>query len=387
MKKSALIAFLDDVGDAVILFDISGVVVYSNKYARHLTELFNESKSRLIHPVLAHAANDLLEKSEKISEKIDLTVIGNDFENYDASIYLVDKNLVLLSVKMSYERKSKSMVDTFIQIINNEVTTPLQSLVLGWDLLERMFNEKTQISNSDFSEIKNLTFSNAQKSLDVLKKILDVFYLYGDVPLRDDERIHPVEILCNVVDSCREDALEKKQVIRLETNEVSKLGMLYGSKAWLIRAIKECLMEAMTQSDMGTIISVNLRQVGSFALINIKNQGKRNTSSSSKVYEPLLVNGMPDGIEFLSKNKRDRVLDKSKIELGFSIANRVIDLHGGTIRSSGMDDSVEYCIEIPTGTSVTENKDNSVEQAIRYATDLSAILKLVKYDSILVHEG
>lgn len=386
MKKSALLDLFDDSSDAIVMFDISGVVIYSNKYARQLPGLFDEAKSRLIHPVVAHAANELTENSVTQSKKIELSEISHFFDNYNSNIHLIDENLVILSVRMTYADKSQTLINTFIDMVNHEVATPLQSLVLSGSLLEESLQNIDFANREELSKIKNVTFSNATKCLDSLKKVLEICRLYGDDPLHNDERIHPIELLYGAIDTCREEAINKKQLIKLECHETTALGMLYGSRAWLSRAIEECLLNAMRHAETKSVNRVQARQVGSFVFMVIKIQGKTLPGlQENSLYEPFKVVGIPADAEFFAKKQRKTEDNQPQLELGLSIASRIINLHGGQIRSMNFAEEGEFCIEIPSGNSKLNQNELNTEQTLRYASDLASIMRSIKCESILTH--
>jgi hypothetical protein len=57
-----------------------------------------------------------------------------------------------------------------------------------------------------------------------------------------------------------------------------------------------------------------------------------------------------------------------------ALAQRILEQHGGSVRIEDEFDSVDFVLEIPAGAPASQDAQLSVEQAQRYARDMSQLL-------------
>jgi len=71
--------------------------------------------------------------------------------------------------------------------------------------------------------------------------------------------------------------------------------------------------------------------------------------------------------------------------IGLALAQRILEQHGGSVRIEDEFESVDFVMEIPAGAPALQDAQLSVEQAQRYARDMSQLMarsmaKRVKQD-------
>jgi K+-sensing histidine kinase KdpD len=288
------------------------------------------------------------EGEEASCQEINLTALSDFFAFYKASLYMADRNTVVLSVRKVYGSAKQDLFDSFIELIDNSVATPLKSLVLRLGLLEKMLEEPEKIRQEEFGKLKNIISSDIDQSLDAFGKIFDICFLHEQKPRLIKESICPIELVVEAMNRSRQLAAEKKQWLTLKSEEITRLDSLFGSHSWLVKALSECLAGAIESCRPESAIELYLEQVEGAVQLMIKGEGKNSFSFfSDPVYEPLKdINGSQI-ISYGAERKRPADKHQSSLNLGLSIAVRVINLHGGQIKLRKYDGQAVCCIEIP----------------------------------------
>jgi K+-sensing histidine kinase KdpD len=212
-----------------------------------------------------------------------------------------------------------------------------------------MLEEPEKIRQEEFGKLKNVISSEIDQSLDAFRKIFDICFLHEQKPRLVKESICPIELVVEAMNRSRQLASEKKQWLTLKSEDITRLDTpLFGSHSWLVKALSECLAGAIESSRPESAIELYLEQVEGAVQLTIKGKGEGSFAFfSDPVYEPLKAIHGFQMTPSCAERKRPADKHQSALNLGLSIAVRVINLHGGQIKLRKYDGQAVCCIEIP----------------------------------------
>jgi len=157
-------------------------------------------------------------------------------------------------------------------------------------------------------------------------------------------------------------SISKNIVVKLK-QKGAFIGNLYGSFGWMKRAIRECVQNSIEHSENGSEIHIQLRQNSHFAHVTIRDFGR---GISPKVKDTLFEPFVGGGDKEVKTNQG--------LGIGLSLAKKIIKNHGGNIKNVGIQNGVEFHIELPTGGQKLASNELDIRQAQLYARDLAVLM-------------
>jgi len=137
---------------------------------------------------------------------------------------------------------------------------------------------------------------------------------------------------------------------------------VYGSSHWLAKAVSEYLEQSIRSSQRGGLIELSIQAVGTRVIVRARNKGMFVSSHERRGAF------VPFGVGDSSKPADERR------GIGLALSQRILEQHGGSVRIEDEFESVDFVLEIPAGAPATQDAQLSVEQAQRYAKDMSQLL-------------
>ncbi|MFT3858055.1 MAG: ATP-binding protein [Aquabacterium sp.] len=120
--------------------------------------------------------------------------------------------------------------------------------------------------------------------------------------------------------------------------------------------------QSIRSAQSGAVIELSLQSVGAHVMVRARNQGLFISNHERRnAFAPFGVGDTP------------RPSDQRK-GIGLALAQRILAQHGGSVRIEDEFGSVDFVMEIPAGAPASQDAQLSVEQAQRYARDMSQLL-------------
>lgn len=205
---------------------------------------------------------------------------------------------------------------------------------------------------------------HARTLLDRLEKVMDMIAVFGGDALSGDERLLPRPLIEQAMRDGLSEALRNRVSIALVGFDTT-LPPVYGSERWLQRALREIIENAArhglaTPGSHGPVtVEVRAHQAGEFLTLTFRNRGAFRGAGA-------------DGDQFIPFSAAAGKPAATRI--GLPLAQRIVELHGGSLKLRGDDDNTEVVVQLPTGAPRFSAHQLDVQQAQRYAEDLAKLM-------------
>ncbi|WP_210546491.1 sensor histidine kinase KdpD [Rhodoferax sp. PAMC 29310] len=353
-------ALFDAVPWPVITLALNGKVTYANVAARqHPGNPVQEMNGR---PSIASSIRDFLTGKVKLPHALELEWanghrLRGQFMPGPAGIGGREISFIATPTASDVEAsgpKRMSLSD-IIDLLRQELQSPFKRLsdTLG-DLPQTPQSERLEDA------------ANALKER--LHRLSDLVAIFGDEVIVANERVelaHMVQTICKELEP-RATSMK----IRFEVAEPNQtLPAIYGSAQLIRRALHECIDNALTHSQRDLnrqqfiAVKINYMMTGEHVLITLRNQAELTAETRGiEIREP-----------FEKTSKRNT--SPSNGRLGLPLVQRIVELHGGRMRVSTVDDDeVKVMIEFPIGAPLRGQAKLDAAQTQRYATDLALLM-------------
>lgn len=210
------------------------------------------------------------------------------------------------------------------------------------------------------------TISHARDVLDRLEKVMDMIAVFGGDAMSGEERLLPRPLVEQAVQQGLSEQLRSKVTVALVGFE-DTLPPVYGSERWLQRAVREIVENAARHGSASpgaagpVTVEVRAIQAGEFLTLTF-----RNRSSFGKA--------AGDVGRFVPFSSQSNGKQSSTARIGLPLAQRILEMHGGSLKLRGDDDNTEVAVQIPTGAPRFASRQLDAEQARRYAEDLAKLM-------------
>lgn len=352
----------DDLSDPIIIIDQDGQHSYSNKSAKNLAitkdiaQIGSKSFQRGLQQILDGDLN--LPKVLQLNDDLGLE---GDFE---VKVMPLNSSFVLHFLNKNSQGQIGILKHRLMLMLRDEVEMPLNSLFYSTDDLINSVNE---ISVSDKNRaLLNQTLEDGASLLNSIWRIKILSDLYTNQDVTNYEQILPIKLLNDAVQELDRSIKKKSLCVKIETSGF-EVANFVGSKVWLALAVKESIKEVIRSAKENDQIKVTLNLHGYFITIKISNAPALNPLNFNEITKE-------DRLEIQS-------FDDVKNDLDFDLflADRVVELHGGTLKSRASGLSKIIIMELPVGRANEVSETDGLKQAKLYAADLALLqMKLSK---------
>lgn len=348
----------DDLSDPIMIIDQDGQHSYSNKAAKRLaiSKDIQDIGSKDFQRSLQQILDGDLDLPKVLQLNDDLGVEG-DFE---VKVVPLNASFVLHFLNRNNQGQIGILKHQLMIMLKDEVETPLNALFYSTDDL---INSVSNIDVSDDNRaLLNKTLEDGASLLNSIWRIKILSDLYTNQDITNYEQIIPISLLNDAVKEL--DRLIKKKFlsVNIETSGF-EVASFVGSKDWLALAVKESMKEVMRFAKENEQIKVTLHLHGYFITIKITNSPSLNLFS---FYNKVKDDGL--GLQSFEDIKNN-------LDFDLFLADRVVELHGGTLKSVSRGASKMIIIELPVGRTSEANQIDGLKQAKLYATDLAILQK------------
>lgn len=269
-------------------------------------------------------------------------------------------DFIVLMQNITAEHLYENAIGNLAEMLDSEFRAPMKQFLAAVAEMLSLFEKHA----GDNWLLQN-TAAKVSRKGDSLSELLHKVSLLASTckssPMRGEERIGLSSLVDDALLAVGKPLAERGIQIRFCGID-NDLPVIYGSRSFLAQALAGYLRDLIKQSNRGENILISASVKGSGVLLSIVNHEQVIPERSRPVQLPL-----------------PRAADSKLIEargLTLSLCKRVVELHGGILhidRQQGKARSVTF--ELPAGAPVAGSQEPALEQAFRYAQDLSRLLK------------
>jgi signal transduction histidine kinase len=345
----------DHVKSGIVWVQRDGTVRYANKAAVQLTPcmLGRPFLDPMLDRTIKSAGQDLI----RMPFLFDITTDETSPDTIRAVVLPapVGNDLMLVLNNVSEERWYASALKNLIDYVDAEMTGPIETLVQRLPVVAELTR-----TNAHGKELSSL-MTDASLLSSKLGKLKDLVSVFGQGAIQRDDRILVNDLVKRAMKNIQPLMQERSMNIKVSGLE-NELPAVYGSAVWLAKAMAEYLEYVVLNAEVGGVIELSVKALGTRVIIRSRNQGM--FMSNHERRSAFVPFGAGDG-HFLGRGKQN---------IGLALSARIVEQHGGSVRIEDDFDSVDFVMEIPAGAPAMQDAQLSVEQAQRYARDMSSLL-------------
>lgn len=343
----------DQVRSGVVWVQRNGTVRYANKAAVQLTPLMLGSP--FMDPVVERTVKSAGENMLTLPFSFEFTTQEENGDSVKAVIIPapVGDDLMLVMNNVSEERWYASALENLIFFVQAEMSTPILELAKRLPRVNGLRRDGE--ANAELDAI----VGNATDLAAKVGKLGDLMSMFGQSSIQRDERIVFNELVKKVLEEVAPLIEQRKVVLTIDGLELD-LPAVYGSSLWLQKALSEYMEYTIRSAPVSALIDFSVQALGTRVVLRARNQGLFVSAQERRQAQA------PMGVGAAKKPSRQGI--------GLALSQRILELHGGSVRIEDEFDSVDFVMEIPAGAPVNRNEQLAVEQAQRYAHDMSQLM-------------
>jgi hypothetical protein len=356
----------DQVKSGVVWVRRNGVVLYANKAAVQMTPVILGQP--MMDPVAERTVKAAGQNMLKLPFSFELTTQEAHPDTIHAAVINapVGQDLMVVLNNVSQERWYSQALENLIGYVEAEMAQPIEALAQKLPKTAQLVTQQgaTGDLNALVQEAAGLSIK--------LGKLRDLVSVFGESAFQRDERILLPDLIQHALAEVMPQARARNITLQLSGME-GEMPAVYGSVHWLGKAASEYLEQSIRSAQPGGLIELSIQLVGTRVMVRARNQG-------------LFVSNHERRNAFVPFGVGDSAKPSdARRGIGLALAQRILEQHGGSVRIEDEFDGVDFVMEIPAGAPATQDAQLSVEQAQRYAKDMSQLMarsmaKRVKLD-------
>lgn len=345
----------DQVKSGVVWVQRDGVVRYANKAAVQMTPVM--LGQAMMDPVADRTVRAAAQGMLKLPFQFELTTQEAHPDTIRGVLIgaPVGNDLMVVLNNVSEERWYSQALENLVGYIEAEMAHPIEALAQKLPQIARIVQQ--QGATGELAAlVEDATCLSAK-----LSKLRDLVSVFGASAIQRDERILLSDLLRRAVSEVM-PAARARNITLTASGLHDDLPAVYGSAHWLSKAMSEYLEQSVRSAQSGDLIELTIQAVGTRVNVRARNQG---LFVSHHERRGAFV---PFGVGDTGKPGEGRQ------GIGLALSQRILEQHGGCVRIEDEFDSVDFVLELPAGAPSTQDAQLSVEQAHRYARDMSELL-------------
>jgi light-regulated signal transduction histidine kinase (bacteriophytochrome) len=345
----------DQVKSGVVWVQRNGVVRYANKAAVQMTPVI--LGQALLDPVADRTVKAAGQDMLKLPFSFELTTQEAHPDTIRAAVINapVGQDLMLVLNNVSQERWYSQALENLIGYVEAEMAQPIE------ELAQRLPKTAQLVRQQGTATDLTLMVQDAAALSIKLGKLRDLVSVFGESAIQRDERILLPDLLRKALAEVMPQASARNINLAAQGLDI-ELPAIYGSLHWLGKATSEYLEQSIRSAQSGSTIELSIQTNGTRVMVRARNQG-------------LFVSNHERRNAFVPFGVGDSASPSDQRRgIGLALAQRILEQHGGSVRIEDEFDSVDFVLEIPAGAPATQDAQLSVEQAQRYAKDMSQLM-------------
>ncbi|WP_414582455.1 AAA-like domain-containing protein [Scytonema sp. PCC 10023] len=270
-----------------------------------------------------------------------------------------ERLLILEQVARGEAEKANRMKDEFLAVLFHELRTPLNP-ILGWAKLLK----SRKLDEAAATRALDAIDRNARMLVQLIQDLLDVSRISLG-KLRLD--ISPVDLATVIEASVETMHLEAEaKSIQIQTQLNFSVGQISGDFNRLQQVVEELLSNAVKFTPNGGRIGVTLKQVTSYAEIQVSDTGMG-----------ISLDFLPHIFDRFRQADSSTTRKFSGLGLGLAIVRYLVEMHGGSIyaASPGVGQGATFTIRLPLLSAPQQlPRDNSQSQPAANLKDVKILI-------------
>ena len=262
---------LDDLGEGIMVADISGNITYENEQVSLILNK-NELVGKKITDLDVKSLNYLLKRAKKkkradIEFEIELKDKSTRWVLATMNQSKTTKEFILVVHDITQLRRFSSMRRDFISNVSHELRTPVSVIMANSEtLVDGALEDKKQAK-----VFAKAILHNAERLSDMVSSLLDLSRIdYGELKLNIEE-LSINDCINDAIDSLKN--LGKRKNISIECS-CSKNKIVLADKNALERILNNLIENAFKYSDPESIINISTRKTKDYLEVSVKDNGR-----------------------------------------------------------------------------------------------------------------
>jgi PAS domain S-box-containing protein len=261
--------------------------------------------------------------------------------------------------------KANQIKDEFLAVLSHELRTPLNP-ILGWATLLK--TEKFQQGEKLLRAIEIIE-RNAKLQIQLIEDLLDVSRIQQGKMILNIQPVNLVNIIAAALETMYL-ALEAKN-IQLKISLDNKIGLISGDAARLQQIVWNLISNAVKFTLVGGEVEVRLEQVDTYAVIQVKNNGKG-----------ISPEFLPHVFEYFRQADSKSNREFGGLGLGLAIVRHLAELHGGCVQAESQGENMGAIFTVKLPLIVEPPQINQNHMKPNDSLDLSGLRILVVDDDV-----
>lgn len=372
--SNPLLTLLDVVDSPLLLFNPEGQVVFTNRAAKRMDA--RPAMSLPGDPNVRQLVQQI--GQNKTVLQLDINVeINSDQGIARLKCQCAAKpiaGLIAMAISEVPQDTASSAAPTEVSPAAPSDRLSIQQIVtlIGSELrlpMEAVLTQMTAVAPAKEQE----ALSGALLTLkEKLARLTDMVTVFGEDLLIGDERMMVQDMVRSICQDLSPTAQAQGVKFILEGDRAD-LPPVYGSRKLMLRALHECLDNAVRHSykpgrgDLAAGVRISFASSGHHLVMNIVNMGVLNQGALSRhataIFQAESLN--------ISSPSADTPVE---MHIGLPLTHRILELHGGRLRIDDADGELDVMLELPTGAPLRNTHHLDLLQAQIYAEDLSTLM-------------
>lgn len=349
-----MVNIFEDMSDPIVLLNTTGVITFSNKEARRISIV--DSLEIIRSTDFQQSLRKVLEEEVNTPVIMNLNDDGGVEGEFEVKIDRWQSAFIIHFKDISGLSQIGVLKKNLMIMLKDELGVPLTKLLESTDdLIGTIKNVQESEENK---ALLNRTLEDGSALMTSILRIKLVTDLYTNKDMQNNEHVIPTEIIDIALRELEVEFNEKQLSVKVVANILGSSRFI-GSKFWLVLAIKECVKDVIYHCEEKDLILITLHLHGYFLTIKIDSQRQLNNANEyiePTVYDKKLFENMSNSLEF-----------------DLFLASRVIELHGGHLKSKKYGTGTKILIELPVGMALNTPDLSGLEQAKLYAKDFAKL--------------
>jgi signal transduction histidine kinase len=211
--------------------------------------------------------------------------------------------------------------------ISHELRSPLSRLKLATKLARTSLDQQSALDRIE---------RDVDRMSSLVGDIVEITHMEGDPSPRNMMSLNLNSLVQAIVEDCRIEADMRGCTLSMTGRSTSEIE---GNRELLRRAIENVVRNAIQYSPAQAVVDIILAEESGIARIEVQDRGPGVPAESlARIFDPF----------FRIEEARDKVRGGSG--LGLSIANRAIQLHGGSMAAENIAPGLKVTMSIPSST-------------------------------------